>query len=66
MSNYGVCICFYCLLNICTSTAIKAIVMIVTDKRKKKSNIINCNNKSTIRPPPYVGGDTLLLSPISV
>ena len=40
--------------------------MIVTDTKPAKSKIINCNNKSTIRPPPYVGGDTLLLSPISV
>ena len=42
-----VCVCFY-LLNICTSTIIKAIVMIVTDTRPAKSNIINCNNASTI------------------
>lgn len=38
---------FY-LLNICTSTIIKAIVMIVTDTRPAKSKTINCNNISTI------------------
>mgnify|MGYP007006990681 CR=1 FL=1 len=39
---------FFYLLNICTSTIIKAIVMIVTDTRPAKSSIINCNNASTI------------------
>ena len=40
--------------------------MIVTDTKPAKSNMINCNNKSIIQPPPYVGGDTLLLFPTSI
>ena len=57
---------YFCLLIITTNAIIKANVMIVTDTKPAKSNMINCNNKSTIRPPPYVGGDTLLLFPISI
>ena len=39
--------------------------MIVTDTKPAKRNMIKCNNKSIIQPPPYVGGHTLLLFPIS-
>ena len=62
-----VCICFYLFLpNICTSTIIKAMFMIVTDTRPANNNFIVKNKYcSTITPHPYVGGDTLMLFLIS-
>ena len=48
------CVFAFYLLNICTSTIIKAIVMIVTDTNPVKSKIINCINISIIHITSFV------------